>query len=85
MRSFTFFLFNLPAYTAFITFGFKCLYFDISCNFFIFNYRVNQIANLCAVSAEELIHEMAVLGREVLLGPESGAGPATVRAPEKTG
>lgn len=52
--------------------------------FFIFNYRVNQIANLCAVSAEELIHEMAVLGREVLLGPESGLSPATVRAPEKT-
>ena len=31
--------------------------------FFIFNYRVNQIANLCAVTAEELIHEVAVVLR----------------------
>ncbi len=49
--------------------------------FFVFNYRVNQIANLCAVSAEELVHEIAVLGRESLLGPESGAGaPPTAAA-----
>ena len=47
--------------------------------FFVFNYRMNQIANLCAVSAEELVHEIAVLGRETLLGPESGAG--SVAAP----
>ena len=32
--------------------------------FFIFNYRVNQIANLCAVTAEELIHEVAVVLRD---------------------
>jgi biopolymer transport protein ExbB len=49
--------------------------------FFIFNYRVNQIANLCAVSAEELVHEMAVLGREALLGPGSQTGlPAAAAA-----
>ena len=32
-------VFNLTAYAAFVAFGFKCLYFDISCDFFIFNYR----------------------------------------------
>jgi len=42
--------------------------------FFIFNYRVAQIANLCAVSAEELIHEIAILGRDALLGPKSLKG-----------
>jgi biopolymer transport protein ExbB len=40
--------------------------------FFVFNYRMNQIANLCAVSAEELVHEIAVLGRDSLLSPEAG-------------
>lgn len=32
-------------------------------SFFVFNYRLNQIANLCAVTGEELIHEIAVLRR----------------------
>ena len=31
--------------------------------FFIFNYRVNQIANLCAVTAEELVHEISIVKR----------------------
>lgn len=31
--------------------------------FFIFNYRVNQIANSCAVTAEELVHEISIVKR----------------------
>lgn len=52
--------------------------------FFIFNYRMNQIANLCAVSAEELIHEIAILGRDALLGPNSLAGPDQATAAATT-
>lgn len=31
--------------------------------FFIFNYRVTQIANQCAVTAEELVHEISIVKR----------------------
>jgi hypothetical protein len=45
---------------------------------------MNQIANLCAVSAEELIHEIAILGRDALLGPNSLAGPDQATAAATT-
>ena len=41
--------------------------------FFIFNYRVNQIANLCAVTAEELVHEISIVKRAAQRAMEAEA------------
>jgi biopolymer transport protein ExbB len=34
--------------------------------FFVFNHRLNHIANLCGVTTEEMLHELAILRRETV-------------------
>ncbi|MFC1462066.1 MotA/TolQ/ExbB proton channel family protein [Verrucomicrobiota bacterium] len=53
--------------------------------FFIFNYRITQISNLCAMTAEEIVHEISIVKRAAQRAIEQEVDESADQAEEGNG